>query len=85
MSHSSAHICAEHKAVQLQCRCPEPDTPVIEEECKHGELTEHSLFWNGTKIVHGSELTVQAVPDTVTILRSDLAGQPTEKEDGHED
>lgn len=53
MSHHYAHICAEHKAVQLQCRCPEPITEVIEEECKHKELTDQSLFWNGTKIVRG--------------------------------
>lgn len=51
--HDSAHICAEHKHVQRRCKCPTPITHVIEEECKHGELTDQSLFWNGTKIVRG--------------------------------
>lgn len=53
MNHHTAHICAVHKAVQLQCKCPEPITQVIEEECKHGELTDRSLFWNGTRVVRG--------------------------------
>lgn len=53
MSHISARICAEHKAIQLRCRCPEPIIHVIEEECKHGELTDQSLFWDGSKIVRG--------------------------------
>lgn len=63
MSHSSARICAEHKIVQRQCRCPEPITSVIEEECKHGEESPPGtpypikhLYWNGTKIVRENPL-----------------------------
>jgi hypothetical protein len=53
MSHSSARICAAHKIVQQQCRCPEPITDVVEEECKHGAISERTLFWRDGKVVRG--------------------------------
>lgn len=46
MNHHVAYICKEHSAVQRQCRCPAPITNVFTEECRHGELTDQSLFWN---------------------------------------
>lgn len=55
--HDTIHICAEHKRVQRRCRCPEPIKYAIEEECKHGELTDQSLFWNGEKIVRGKDMS----------------------------
>lgn len=54
MSHHTVHICAEHHRVQRRCKCPAPITTVITEPCKHGELTDQSLFWDGTTIVRGN-------------------------------
>lgn len=53
MSHSSARICAEHKIVQQQCRCPQPITSVIEEPCNHGWdiFNRRHLIWDGSKVV----------------------------------
>lgn len=74
MSHDAIRICAEHKKVQLRCRCPEPITTAIEEECKHGELTDEMLFWDDAtkKIVRGRPV-VQTEPETATILKSDVS------------
>lgn len=55
MSHDTIEICAEHKYVQKRCKCPEPIKRAIEVACRHGELTDQSLFWDAyqSKIVRG--------------------------------
>lgn len=79
MNHDTIKICAEHKIVQLRCKCPEPIKHAIEVDCTHRPLTDENrgefLFWLEGKIQrwpkHFADPEPQAYHDSVADAAAD--------------
>lgn len=81
MNHDTIKICAEHKIVQLRCKCPEPITNAIEEACRHRQVTDENrnefLYWLDGKIQrlpkHPADPEPQAYHDSLADAAMDKA------------